>query len=78
MKHMETRDTRNHDSKQIEWTLDFENHPQEACETMVMLNIVLPGLPPDALAYDMGVSIADIPEIINRYEYSYHPKPRHK
>lgn len=75
---METRDTSNQGSQRIEWTLDFENHPQEACETMVMLNIVLPGLPPDALSGDMCVSITDIPEIINRYEYSYHPKPRGK
>ena len=51
---METRDTSNQGSPQVEWTLDFENHPQEAYETMVMLNIVLPDLPPDALSGDLA------------------------
>lgn len=31
----------------IEWTLDFENYPQQACETMVMLSIVIPNFSPD-------------------------------
>lgn len=59
-----------------EWTLDYENHPQEACETLVMLNIVMPGLPPEPLSYEIVVRFIDIPELINRYEYSYHPRPR--
>jgi len=58
------------------WTLDFENQPQEACETVMMLSIVFPGLPSDALSGNVLISITEIPEIINRYEYSYHPKKR--
>ncbi len=67
-----------HTSKPLvyEWTLDFENQPQEACETLAMLSIVMPGLPPDPLSYEIVVRFVDIPELINRYEYSYHPRQR--
>lgn len=58
------------------WTLDFENQPQETCATVAMLGIVIPNLPADALSGNALISITDVPEIINRYEYSYHPKKR--
>ena len=62
----------------IEWTLDFENYPQQACETMVMLSIVIPNFSPDTFSGNALFSVVDIPEIINRYEYSYHPQKRER
>ena len=43
---------------------------------LAMLGIVIPNLPADALSGNALISITDVPEIINRYEYSYHPKKR--
>ena len=62
----------------IEWTLDFENYPQQACETMVMLSIVIPNFSPETFSGNVLFSVVDIPEMINRYEYSYHPQKRER
>ena len=56
------------------WTLDFTRYPHDAHDTEKMLKDIIPNVHDIELSDTLVIQVAELPEVLNRYEMIYHSK----